>query len=184
MRIAGIKWKRPALDPARLRADDEKRAERLLGRCEVSRIALATRSALIEACALPQGAIAQVPLIELQCGSAEARALLYSQLLAPPASAWYIRNFAAMDQTGAGVDLRVQALKSLPIVPPDAWPEELRLRVIRQVAELETPTPERLIAVQRSVLSLYDGDCDGALRWWWSRTPRHFAQPTEQISAQ
>jgi hypothetical protein len=180
VRVAGTRWQRPELDWKALRAEDSKRAENLNKRWQKSRIILATRGAVIEACRLPPGAIAQVPLIELFCDDEEQASLVYAQLLSPATTAWYLRHHAAMDQTGAGIDLRGAALKQMPLVAAKDWPEKLRRRVLEALAKLESSdefNAERLLELQRLVGQLHTGADEQTLAWWWGRTPKQMSRP-------
>ena len=132
---------------------------------------------MIEACRIPAGTVAQVPLIELWCDDPDEEALIYAQLLAPATTAWYLQHHASKDQTGAGIDLRGAALKALPIVPKRHWPEALKTRVLEQIQDLEDYTPERLLRLQHSVAELFPEAPDAAIAWWWSRVPRHMERP-------
>jgi SAM-dependent methyltransferase len=180
VRVAGTRWQRPELDWKVLRAEDPKRAERLHERWQKSRIILATRGAVIEACRLPQGAVAQVPLIELFCDDEEQASLIYAQLLSPACTAWYLRHHAAMDQTGAGIDLRGAALKQMPLVAAKDWPEKLRRRALDAIGKLESCdefNAERLLELQRLVGELHAGADEQTLAWWWGRTPKQMSRP-------
>ena len=133
--------------------------------------------AVIECCRLDGGEVAQVPLIELWTDSgAETIALIYAQLLSPAPTAWYLYHHAAMDQTGAGIDLRAAAVKVLPIIDPKVWPNDIRQKTLVAVERLGgTDHADRLLEVQRLVMSLYNEDGSEALRWWWSRVPQRMS---------
>ena len=179
VRINGNRWTKPVVDLQALSLEDPERAQRLTRRWSRQRIALATRGAVIECCQLNEGEVAQVPLIELWTDNGpENLALIYAQLLSPSATAWYLQHHAAMDQTGAGIDLRAAAVKFLPMIEPNYWPKELRRKTLALVDRLGGHDhAERLLELQRLVMSLYQEPAEDALKWWWSRVPKRMAKP-------
>jgi SAM-dependent methyltransferase len=180
VRIGGKRWERPILDQAALAREDSDRAARLAQRWKRHRIALATRGAVIECCQLNAGEVAQVPLIELWSNeSPETTALVYAQLLSPAATAWYLQNHAAMDQTGAGIDLRAVALKALPIIAPEHWPAPIKAQTLKLVDQLgQKFHPDVLLKLQRTVMALFTEKSEPAIGWWWSRVPKRMPKPT------
>ena len=178
VRIGGNRWSKPTLDEAALVAEDPVRAERLLTRWSRTRLALATRGAVIECVRLAAGEVAQVPLIELWSDDEDLTSLVYAQLLSPAPTAWYLQHHAVMDQTGAGVDLRAAAVKELPLIDPFALPAALRQRLIEQVDRLGGDDhAERLLDLQETAMELYEPSGSDALEWWWSRVPQRMTRP-------
>ena len=180
VRIAGKRWTKPVVDLQALTSEDPDRAQRLCDRWSRHRIALATRGAVIECCHLKGGEVAQVPLIELWTDEdTETISLIYAQLLSPAPTAWYLSHHAAMDQTGAGIDLRAAAIKVMPIIAPDRWPPSVRQRTLKAIERLGgSDHADRLLDVQRLVMSLYREPAVDALAWWWSRVPKRMAKPS------
>ena len=179
VRIAGKRWTKPVVDLKALAMEDSERTQRLNERWSRPRVALATRGAVIECCYLTRGEVAQVPLIELWVDSgSETLELIYAQLLSPAPTAWYLRHHAAMDQTGAGIDLRAAAVKDLPIIDPELWPSQIREKTLAAVRRLGGDDhADRLLEVQRLVMRLYQESATEALLWWWSRVPQRMAKP-------
>lgn len=171
-KIQGHWYQRPALRSQTLRAEDERRATRLLERQKGRRLVLATRSAVLEVTEVPEGTIAQVPLITLWAAAGEDLDCIYAQLLSPVATAWYLRNHGHLDQTGAGVDLRVPALQAMPLLPTRAIPAAQR-RVLRPLlgALRSRPAREELQAVQKWALAAHGLAESELLQWWWQRLP-------------
>ena len=87
VRIGGNRWSKPTLDEAALVAEDTVRAERLLTRWSRTRLALATRGAVIECVRLAAGEVAQVPLIELWSDDEDLTSLVYAQVALPAPTA-------------------------------------------------------------------------------------------------
>ena len=153
VRIGGNRWSKPTLDEAALVAEDPVRAERLLTRWSRTRLALATRGAVIECVRLAAGEVAQVPLIEPGAMTRTSPHSSTHSLLSPVSTAWYLQHHAVMDQTGAGVDLRAAAVKELPLIDPFALPAALRQRLIEQVDRLGGDDhAERLLDLQETAM--------------------------------
>jgi hypothetical protein len=177
VRVGGQRMLRPAVNAALLRGEDSVRADRLLRSVERPRIALATRSRVLEATWLPSGAIAQVPVIEVACENPAALHLIYAQLLSPPATRAYLAAYSHYDQTGAGIELRSKALQSLPLIPPQAIKARAKATLIESVDALITEyCPDRLRAIQQQVLALYGAPNRALIDWWWARLPKRMTR--------
>jgi hypothetical protein len=173
VRVGGRRMLRPAVDADLLHTEDPKRAERLFSGVAEPRLALATRSRVLEATWLPTGAIAQVPVIEVACENLTSLRLVYAQLLSPPATCAYLALFGHYDQTGAGIELRSKALQRLPLIAPHDIPPAVARRLEAAVEELiETFTPALLRRIQSEVCALFDAPDRQLIDWWWARLPK------------
>ncbi|MBF95133.1 MAG: hypothetical protein CMH58_08250 [Myxococcales bacterium] len=172
-KIAGRWFQRPELHMATLRTEDSERAERLMAKQQGRRLLLATRSAVLECCAVASGVVAQVPLITLRSKTVEELDLIYAQLLSPLATAWYLSRYGHLDQTGAGVDLRVPALKELPLRSMASIAPSTQTELCRRLQALrDRPGQNELQSVQCLALELMDQPHDPLMTWWWERLPK------------
>tara|TARA_Y100001934_G_scaffold263331_1_gene338934 strand:- start:505 stop:885 length:381 start_codon:yes stop_codon:yes gene_type:complete len=117
--------------------------------------------------------IAQVPLITLSSHDPDELGLIYAQLLSPFATAWYLSRYGHLDQTGAGVDLRVPALAEMPMRPWPAVANSERNELHRRLEALAAhPGSTELKAVQCFALDLMGQPREQLMTWWWERLPK------------